>query len=105
MQLRNSKQYYGRGAQLFHRTVVGPIITQFVPARKVEAPRPELARIAVLAQHKFRIAVLHALAALKHHFFDRDEVLRHMLPVCLKPNRPWPVTVARLNFLHNALSS
>jgi len=27
------------------------------------------------------IAVLHLAAALKHHFFDRDDVLRRMLPV------------------------
>ena len=26
------------------------------------------------------LAVLHALAALKHHFLDRDTVLRRMLP-------------------------
>lgn len=33
------------------------------------------------------IAVLHAAAALKHHFFDRDNVLRRMLPVRLKSDR------------------
>ncbi|HMN45468.1 MAG TPA: cytochrome b [Povalibacter sp.] len=33
------------------------------------------------------IAVLHAAAALKHHFFDRDNVLRRMLPVRLKADR------------------
>ena len=27
------------------------------------------------------IAIVHAAAALKHHFFDRDDVLRRMLPV------------------------
>jgi cytochrome b561 len=26
------------------------------------------------------LAALHAAAALKHHFFDRDNVLRSMLP-------------------------
>lgn len=31
------------------------------------------------------IAVLHVAAALKHHFFDRDNVLRRMLPMKLKP--------------------
>ncbi|MET0166454.1 MAG: cytochrome b [Vicinamibacterales bacterium] len=30
------------------------------------------------------VAVVHALAALKHHFYDRDNVLRRMLPVRLK---------------------
>ena len=42
----------------------------------------------VLANAIFVIAVLHALAALKHHFLDRDNVLRRMLPVRLKPDRP-----------------
>lgn len=41
---------------------------------------------AVLANTIFFVAVLHALAALKHHFFDRDNVLRRMLPVRLKPD-------------------
>lgn len=39
----------------------------------------ELLAIALLT-----VAVVHALAALKHHFFDRDNVLRRMLPVRLK---------------------
>lgn len=30
------------------------------------------------------VAILHALAALKHHFYDRDNVLRRMLPMRLK---------------------
>jgi cytochrome b561 len=33
-----------------------------------------------LAYAIFAVAVLHALAALKHHFVDRDNVLRRMLP-------------------------
>lgn len=37
-----------------------------------------------LAKVLFCIALLHAAAALKHHFFDRDNVLRRMLPVKLK---------------------
>lgn len=41
----------------------------------------------VLATAILVLAVLHALAALKHHFFDRDNVLRRMLPVKLKPER------------------
>jgi cytochrome b561 len=28
----------------------------------------------------FAVAVLHILAALKHHFWDRDDVLVRMLP-------------------------
>lgn len=38
----------------------------------------------VLATSLFVIAILHALAALKHHFIDGDGVLRRMLPVRLK---------------------
>ncbi|HEY4367885.1 MAG TPA: cytochrome b [Steroidobacteraceae bacterium] len=38
----------------------------------------------VLAWTLLGIAVLHAVAALKHHFLDRDDVLRRMLPVKLK---------------------
>ncbi len=32
------------------------------------------------------VALVHAAAALKHHFIDRDNVLRRMLPVKLKPD-------------------
>jgi cytochrome b561 len=39
----------------------------------------------VLAVTLLVIAIVHAVAALKHHFFDRDNVLRRMLPVKLKP--------------------
>lgn len=44
----------------------------------------------VLAQTLFWLALLHIAAALKHHFIDRDNVLRRMLPVKLKQetNRP-----------------
>lgn len=42
----------------------------------------------LLAQAMFFVALLHALAALKHHFFERDNVLRRMLPVRLKSDRP-----------------
>ncbi len=38
----------------------------------------------VLAATLFFVAIIHAVAALKHHFFDRDNVLRRMLPVKLK---------------------
>lgn len=39
----------------------------------------------VLAIALFFIAIVHIAAALKHHFWDRDNVLRRMLPVKLKP--------------------
>src|SRR3954463_11380274 len=35
----------------------------------------------VMAWSLATIAVIHLAAALKHHFFDRDDVLRRMLPV------------------------
>ena len=34
------------------------------------------------------IAVVHALAALKHEFIDKDNVLRHMLPLRLRNGAP-----------------
>jgi len=37
-----------------------------------------------LAFTLFCLALLHIAAALKHHFFDKDNVLRRMLPVKLK---------------------
>jgi cytochrome b561 len=39
----------------------------------------------VLAIALFFIALVHIAAALKHHFWDRDNVLRRMLPISLKP--------------------
>ena len=35
----------------------------------------------VLAMTLFCVALLHIAAALKHHFVDRDNVLRRMLPL------------------------
>ena len=35
----------------------------------------------IAAKSLFVIAIVHAAAALKHHFIDRDDVLRRMLPV------------------------
>lgn len=43
-----------------------------------------------LAKLLFCIALLHAAAALKHHFFDRDNVLRRMLPMRLKSTAQSP---------------
>lgn len=39
-----------------------------------------------LAAALFFVALLHIAAAFKHHFVDRDNVLRRMLPVKLKPD-------------------
>jgi cytochrome b561 len=41
----------------------------------------------VLALTLFCLALLHAAAALKHHFIDKDNVLRRMLPVRLQQER------------------
>lgn len=38
----------------------------------------------ILALTLFWLALLHVAAALKHHFIDKDNVLRRMLPVALK---------------------
>jgi cytochrome b561 len=38
----------------------------------------------VLAFSILNLAILHILAALKHHFFDKDNILRRMLPLKLK---------------------
>lgn len=40
---------------------------------------------ATLARVLALVAIIHAGAALKHHFIDRDNVLRRMLPVRLQP--------------------
>ena len=44
----------------------------------------------LLAQTIFWLALLHIAAALKHHFIDKDNVLRRMLPVKLKQEMPRP---------------
>ena len=41
-----------------------------------------------LAATLFWLALLHVAAALKHHFIDKDNVLRRMLPVKLKQETP-----------------
>jgi len=53
------------------------------------APSEELFEILkerheMLAEAIFVLAILHILAALKHHFFDKDNVLRRMLPMKLR---------------------
>lgn len=41
----------------------------------------------VCAKLIFVLALVHAAAALKHHFIDKDNVLRRMLPLKLKADR------------------
>jgi cytochrome b561 len=38
-----------------------------------------------LALALYAIVALHVLAALKHHFFLKDDILRRMLPFTKKP--------------------
>ena len=45
----------------------------------------------VLSNALLTLASLHALVALKHHFLDRDDVLKRMLP---QPKLPRPPRVA-----------
>ena len=42
----------------------------------------------LLSDVLFAIAVLHILAALKHHFWNKDDVLRRMLPFTKSEKRP-----------------
>ena len=53
------------------------------------------------------LAGLHVAAALKHHFFDRDETLAHMVPGLRAPNETQapPRNVARSAFLGGALAA
>jgi cytochrome b561 len=49
------------------------------------APNPELKAVLKLAHYALNMTLLagvclHLLAALKHHFIDRDEILKRMLP-------------------------
>ena len=41
----------------------------------------------ILAFTMLNLALLHAAAALKHHFFDKDNVLRRMLPMKLRSDK------------------
>jgi cytochrome b561 len=60
----------------------------------------------VLAYSMIGLAVLHVIAALKHHFFDRDQVLAHMVPFIRAPfeSGPAPKNPARLAVLGLGLS-
>jgi cytochrome b561/polyisoprenoid-binding protein YceI len=56
---------------------------------------------ALLAWAAVGLAVLHMAAALKHHFFDRDEILAHMVPGLRAPfeTTPRPKQTLRLAVL------
>ncbi|MGE0740012.1 MAG: YceI family protein [Hyphomonadaceae bacterium] len=52
------------------------------------------------------LAALHVAAALKHHFFDRDETLAHMVPGLRAPHQtePYPKNPTRLAVLGGGLA-
>ncbi len=60
----------------------------------------------LLAYSAIGLAVLHVLAALKHHVFDKDEVLAHMIPGLRAPFEkvPPPKNPARLAMLGAGLA-
>jgi cytochrome b561 len=62
---------------------------------------------AYLAYATLGLAALHVLAALKHHLFDKDEVLAHMAPGLRAPfdKEPAPKNPVRLAVLGVGLSS
>ena len=62
---------------------------------------------AVLAYAALGLAALHVLAALKHQFSDKDEVLAHMIPGLRAPNEtePAPKNPARLAIVGVGLSA
>lgn len=61
---------------------------------------------AILAFTAIGLAVLHVAAALKHHVFDRDAVLAHMVPGLRAPgeSEPAPKNPARLAVLGGGLA-
>jgi cytochrome b561 len=64
----------GRAIEVFGLFNVPALVTG-IPNMEDSAGQAHL----VLAISLISLATLHALAALKHHFFDRDQTLRRML--------------------------
>ena len=57
-----------------------PVLGTLPRAQKIVTQGPLQATHAILAFSMMLLAALHVAAALKHHFRDRDQVLKHMLP-------------------------
>jgi cytochrome b561 len=57
-----------------------PFLADLPRAQKQIVEDPLATTHAILAVAMGLLAVLHVVAALKHHFKDRDDVLKHMLP-------------------------
>jgi cytochrome b561 len=53
----------------------------FLPIRSVEVGKFFVDAHEWLAYGLIGLLVAHVLAALKHHFYDRDDVLTHMVPI------------------------
>lgn len=66
----------GEGLTLFGRFDLPPLVAQGTEQREhlIEEVHE------VLFNVLFGLAIVHVIAALKHHFIDRDSVLRRMLP-------------------------
>ena len=81
MAIRNTTQRWGAVAQLLHWLIVALIITQFTLATLFDDLPPGARKLALLARHKSVGITILMLAALKHHFVLKDDVLRRMLPL------------------------
>lgn len=57
-----------------------PFLSDLPRAQKRVVDGPLMATHAILAFSMMALVALHIAAALKHHFRDRDNVLKHMLP-------------------------
>ena len=57
-----------------------PILSTLPRAQKIVIDPSLQATHAILAFSWMALVALHIAAALKHHFKDRDQVLKHMLP-------------------------
>lgn len=67
-----------------------PFFADSTPEAKKAAAGLTMGVHARLAFLTVALAALHIAAALKHHFFDRDETLAHMLPFLRRKTTPKP---------------
>lgn len=82
-------------------------LQNLAPDSREDAAEAALTAHAYLAFAAIGLAALHVVAALKHHFFDRDETLAHMVPGVRAPNateKP-PRNLGRGIFLGTALAA
>lgn len=90
MLLRNTKTRFGSTAKLLHWTLAILVIAQlyFVYWKTFILPaKSPIANFYINGLHKpigvlimpLALIVIHTAAALKHHYFDKDNVLKRML--------------------------